>query len=241
MAGMAQAAPRVRHGRTRAEIAEPQPRPAPRPRYAALDERGAAYLRANYRAKGAATCALGLARLYGMPVSSRTAERWAKSLGLTRQYRRHDDLANVTLDDISANLPAARAAERMGASVAAVRAWARRLGLRFDTDLFTAAGLADALGVSPRTVGRWIDEGRLGATPRDTDRTEGQGDIWRISAVDVGRFLAAHAADAYPRGGVTFEQWCWALPTVWDAAVACERARVKAHAEKRAALVAARG
>ena len=64
-----------------------------------------------------------------------------------------------------------------------------RLGMRVseDPDVFTARGLASALGVESHKVLRWIRGGRLKAKRRD--------DTWLIRRRDVRAFLIQHLAD----------------------------------------------
>ena len=78
-------------------------------------------------------------------------------------------------------------------SEAAIKGQLKRLGVsRVDENRCSAAGLAQLLGVQPRRVCRWIEEGLLRATARNGAHEPG-GRVFSIHRRDVRRFLIDNA------------------------------------------------
>jgi hypothetical protein len=81
-------------------------------------------------------------------------------------------------------------AKRLGRSVTAIRLKAKRLGLRKHEEGYTACSLAQALGVDPHWVAARIQDGKLKAVHRKTERTPAQGgDSWLITEEAVVAFV----------------------------------------------------
>ena len=81
-------------------------------------------------------------------------------------------------------------------TAAAIHLKLRRMGFKKDGSFYSANSLAQALGVDPHAVTRWINRGRLKATFRGTARGEAQnGDIYLIREKDVRRFVLEHPAE----------------------------------------------
>lgn len=72
----------------------------------------------------------------------------------------------------------------------------KRMRFKRDGSFYSANGLAQALGIDPHAVTRWIKSGHLNAKFRGTGRTEQQnGDIYLILEKDVRRFILEHPTD----------------------------------------------
>jgi hypothetical protein len=72
----------------------------------------------------------------------------------------------------------------------------RRMAFKKDGGFYSANSLAQALGIDPHAVTRWINRGDLKAKPRGTARGQAQnGDIYLIREKDVRRFILAHPID----------------------------------------------
>jgi hypothetical protein len=75
----------------------------------------------------------------------------------------------------------------------------KRIGIeredRLDPDHYNARQLAQLLGCHDTTVAGWCRRGLLQASPKGTNRTEGQqGDIWSISRKAVRRFIVENTS-----------------------------------------------
>lgn len=72
----------------------------------------------------------------------------------------------------------------------------KRMRFKHDASFYSAKSLADALGIDPHAVARWIKQGHLKASTRGTARTDQQnGDIYLIHEKDVRRFILQHPTD----------------------------------------------
>jgi len=72
----------------------------------------------------------------------------------------------------------------------------KRMRFKHDGNFYSACSLAQALGIDPHAVTRWIKSGHLKAKLRGTARTEQQnGDSYLIQAKDVRRFVLDHPTD----------------------------------------------
>jgi len=72
----------------------------------------------------------------------------------------------------------------------------KRMAFKDGTGFYSANSLAQALGIDPHAVTRWISSGHLKATFRGTARGERQkGDIYLIRENDVRRFVVEHPSD----------------------------------------------
>ncbi len=72
----------------------------------------------------------------------------------------------------------------------------KRISFKKGGGFYSANRLAEALGIDPHAVTRWINSGRLKATLRGTGRGERQnGDIYLIRERDVRRFVLEHPSD----------------------------------------------
>jgi hypothetical protein len=72
----------------------------------------------------------------------------------------------------------------------------KRMAFKKGGDFYSANSLAQALGIDPHAVTRWIRAGRLKSTLRRTARGERQnGDIYLIREKDVRRFVLEHPSD----------------------------------------------
>jgi hypothetical protein len=72
----------------------------------------------------------------------------------------------------------------------------KRMRFKHDGSFYSAYSLAQALGIDPHAVTRWIKSGHLKAKRRGTARTERQnGDIYLIHEKDVRRFILEHPTE----------------------------------------------
>jgi len=72
----------------------------------------------------------------------------------------------------------------------------KRMRFKHDGSFYSACSLAQALGIDPHAVTRWIKSGHLKAKLRGTARTEQQnGDSYLIQEKDVRRFILDHPTD----------------------------------------------
>jgi hypothetical protein len=72
----------------------------------------------------------------------------------------------------------------------------KRMRFKQDGSFYSACSLAQALGIDPHAVTRWIKSGHLKAKLRGTARTEQQnGDSYLIQEKDVRRFILDHPTD----------------------------------------------
>jgi hypothetical protein len=72
----------------------------------------------------------------------------------------------------------------------------KRMRFKHDGSFYSACSLAQALGIDPHAVTRWIKSGHLTAKLRGSARTEQQnGDIYLIHEKDVRRFILEHPTD----------------------------------------------
>jgi hypothetical protein len=72
----------------------------------------------------------------------------------------------------------------------------KRMRFKHDGSFYSACSLAQALGIDPHAVTRWIKSGHLKAKLRGTARTEQQnGDSYLIQEKDVRRFILEHPTD----------------------------------------------
>ena len=72
----------------------------------------------------------------------------------------------------------------------------KRMRFKHDGSFYSAYSLAQALGIDPHAVARWIKSGHLRAKHRGTERTEQQnGDSYLIQEKDVRRFILEHPTD----------------------------------------------
>ena len=72
----------------------------------------------------------------------------------------------------------------------------KRMAFKNGAGFYSANSLAQALGIDPHAVTRWINAGRLKATLRGTARGERQnGDIYLIREKDIRRFVLEHPCD----------------------------------------------
>ena len=72
----------------------------------------------------------------------------------------------------------------------------KRMRFKHDGSFYSACSLAQALGIDPHAVTRWIKSGHLKAKLRGSARTELQnGDSYLIQEKDVRRFILDHPTD----------------------------------------------
>ena len=72
----------------------------------------------------------------------------------------------------------------------------KRMRFKHDSNFYSACSLAQALGIDPHAVTRWIKSGHLKAKLRGTARTEQQnGDSYLIQEKDVRRFILEHPTE----------------------------------------------
>jgi hypothetical protein len=72
----------------------------------------------------------------------------------------------------------------------------KRMRFKHDGGFYSAYSLAQALGIDPHAVTRWIKSGHLKAKRRGTARTPQQnGDSYLIQEKDVRRFILDHPTD----------------------------------------------
>ena len=81
-------------------------------------------------------------------------------------------------------------------TVTAIHLKLKRMRFKHDGNFYSACSLAQALGIDPHAVTRWIKSGHLKAKLRGTARTEQQnGDSYVIQEKDVRRFILEHPTD----------------------------------------------
>ena len=81
-------------------------------------------------------------------------------------------------------------------TVTAIHLKLKRMKFKHDGSFYTAHSLAQALGIDPHAVTRWIKSGHLKARFRGTARTPQQnGDSYLIQEKDVRRFILQHPTD----------------------------------------------
>ncbi len=81
-------------------------------------------------------------------------------------------------------------------TVTGIRLKLKRMRFKHDGRFYSACSLAQALGIDPHAVTRWIKSGHLKAKLRGTARTEQQnGDSYLIQEKDVRRFILEHPTD----------------------------------------------
>src|SRR3974390_1904920 len=81
-------------------------------------------------------------------------------------------------------------------TVTAIHLKLKRMKFKHDGSFYSASGLAQALGIDPHTVTRWIKSGHLRAKLRGTARTPQQnGDSYFIQEKDFRRFILEHPTD----------------------------------------------
>jgi hypothetical protein len=72
----------------------------------------------------------------------------------------------------------------------------KRMRFKHDGSFYSACSLAQALGIDPHAVTRWIKSGHLKAKLRGTARTEQQnGDSYLIHEKDIRRFILEHPSE----------------------------------------------
>ena len=81
-------------------------------------------------------------------------------------------------------------------TVTAIHLKLRRMRFKHDGSFYSANSLAQALGIDPHAVTRWIKNGHLKAKLRGTERGPQQnGDIYLIHEKDIRRFILEHPTD----------------------------------------------
>lgn len=132
-----------------------------------------------------------LARVLGVPRFA--VKHRAQRLGLARTKEKPWSAGEVTyLEANFHRLSAVTIARRLGRTVTAVALKAKRLGIRKGDEGYTATALAEAFGVDPHSVVRWIDRGLLHATKRNSGRER---DMYYISDQAVRQFVAQHPSE----------------------------------------------
>jgi hypothetical protein len=158
-----------------------------------LDERAESILRRHYDSNPETIDAL--CRVLGVP--RYTIKRWAQVLGLARPIDR-----NWTEQDIAyleANfhrLHVSTLARKLKRSTTAVALKARRLGIRKCGEGYTLQSLALALGVDVHKVSRWVEQGLIKASRRQTDRDR---DPYYISEKAVREFIVNYPLEVDTR------------------------------------------
>ncbi|HME31663.1 MAG TPA: hypothetical protein VKG65_02810, partial [Terriglobales bacterium] len=81
-------------------------------------------------------------------------------------------------------------------TVTGIRLKLKRMRFKHDGSFYSAYSLAQALGIDPHAVTRWIKSGHLKAKLRGTARGPQQnGDSYLIQEKDVRRFILEHPTD----------------------------------------------
>lgn len=128
---------------------------------------------------------------------------WARQCGITHQQVWTPEALDY-LERYYPTMSLADLAEKLAIKPHTIQNKAHQLGLRRFDNGYTAASLADALGVVPNTVGRWIKQGWL----PDRRRKSHHGDGWEgyyFTVSDVRNFIIAHPERIKP----TQENWLW--------------------------------
>jgi hypothetical protein len=81
-------------------------------------------------------------------------------------------------------------------TITAIHLKLKRMRFKSDPAFYSAKGLADALGIDPHAVTRWIRAGHLWPQLRGTRRTKQQGgDTYLIREKDLRRFILEHPTE----------------------------------------------
>lgn len=123
--------------------------------------------------------------------------RWAAELGLTGPDTR--GVPWTPNDDafLEAHIGSRHVnwiAKQLGRSITAVVVRSKRLSIsrRDARSWYTARQVADAFGVDPSTVVRWIEHGKLQAKHEGLDHPAGRAAAWRVEHASVRRFVQLH-------------------------------------------------
>lgn len=167
--------------------------PAGQPQKYFLDDHGRRLIMASYDG----SLGRGKEIAEKLKVPPRVLYRWASELGVSRKRDRKWTLEEI--DYLEQHLPRMHPAEiarHLDRTERSVRYQAEHLGLRKTDDGYTLQDLAQGFGCTRELVHKWIKQGYLRGTKRNTGRTEGQGgDIWYFSARDVREFVKNHSGE----------------------------------------------
>ncbi len=132
-----------------------------------------------------------LAKLIGVP--RHAIKRRAQQLGVARTKERPWSEFEVRyLEARLHRMSVAVLARRLRRTVTAVALKAKRLGLRKTDEGYTAAALAQALGVDSHRVLSWMRRGMVRATRRHSDRDH---DMYYIADAAVRQFVARNPGE----------------------------------------------
>lgn len=164
-----------------------------KPKHPLTPERRA-YMLAQYRPTERGV-SYRIARVLGVP--KWRVCRWAAELGLTGPDTRGPKWTPAEDAFLEAHIGARRVdwiAKQLRRSVTGVVVRAKRLSIsRKDARTwYTARQVADAFGVDPGTVVRWIELGKLAAKHEGQDYPNGRAAAWRIEHLSVRRFVKLH-------------------------------------------------
>lgn len=149
-----------------------------------------AYLLAHYKpSERGISCRC--ARVLGVP--KWRICRWAAELGLTGADTRGPEWTpdqDAFLERHIGRRHLNWISKKLGRSITActVRAKRLRISRRGARDWYTAHQVAEAFGVDPSTVVRWIERGQLAGTREGQDHPGGRPCMWRVEHAAVQRF-----------------------------------------------------
>lgn len=122
-------------------------------------------------------------------------KKWAREEGLTRTRNdrrwttEEEDYLELHLRKVSLK----KIGAKLGRTPAAVKQHAYRLGIsKCLTHGYTLSKLSVAVGYTRTKVERWVNNGWLKGVRRQTERTEGQSDVWYFSNKEVRKFIKEH-------------------------------------------------
>lgn len=186
-------------GASRARLGKPGGR---RQRWV-LDDRGRRLLLEGY--DGRSETIDRLARQLGAP--RWRVKHWASALGLARQKEpRWSEAERDYLSEHLHRQSVAAIARHLGRSVCAVKLQAKRMGVVKSGEGYTLRALELALGVDHHKIQRWVADGWLRGTRRQTERTDVQGgDMWLFTDAAIRELVRRHPQEIDPRRA----DWLW--------------------------------
>jgi len=167
-----------------------------------LDEPGRRLIRAKYNGRTEVIDELATR----LNVPRWIVKRWARDMGLTRRKeppwtQEEEDYVQRHMYKVSI----AAIAKHLGRTKTAVKMKAKRLGANKLQEGYTMSALCMGLGCDFKTVKKWIERGWLKGRRRNTERTDGQGDIWYFSDAAIKEFVRKHPQEVDQR----HFDWLW--------------------------------
>lgn len=134
-------------------------------------------------------------------------KRWAIDLGLVPPQKKQPDWTEQDELYLEAHIGRqsfARIAQTLGRTKTAVQVKAKRIGVNQLSSGYTMRGLCMALGCNHHKAERWLKNGWLEGTRRESDRPSGI-DFWLFTDQHIRDFVIAHPLEIDPRR----IDWVW--------------------------------